>query len=160
PIHGRAGEERIVCRGQPVGEEEAAIDMLREVGRPCAEGVGGDRRLRPRMGQIGPLLHEDRLAAAGERLSLNAREEAGEGEVILLAPAVGGMMVTLGALDADAEKELAERPAHLLGRLQRLVERGRPLVADVAARREYLAYELIVGAILSEPLPKPAREGD
>ncbi len=68
-------------------------------------------------------------------------------------------MVALGALDAHAQEDLAERPAHLLRRRQRLVDGGGPLVGSAAAGRQDVAGKLVVGAVRRELLPQPAGHG-
>src|SRR5262249_19236748 len=110
PIGDGAGEEGIVGCRQPAGQHRPPIRGIGEISRRCAQRLDRHRRLRPWMTQLTPLLREDDLASS-YGLAADPREEAGQGEVILLSPAVGWMMMTLSALDADAEEQLAERSA-------------------------------------------------
>ena len=109
------------------------------------------------MVQLGPFFRKDDFAAVGGRLVADAGEEAGEGVVILLAPFVRRMMVALGALNADAQKQLAERSAQVLRRGEHLVNGGRPLAGGVATGGDNRADPFVVGPILRELLAQPPR---
>src|SRR5437660_448829 len=68
--------------------------------------LGGYRLARARVVHLNALLGEDGLGLAGQGLVPDPGEEAGQREVIVLAPAFGGMVMALGALDAHAEEQL------------------------------------------------------
>src|SRR5579872_5723221 len=70
------------------------------------------------------------------------------------------MMVALGALDPDAEEQLADSAAHRFGSVERLVKSGWPFGLCTALHRQNVANELVVGAIRGELLAQPARDGN
>src|SRR2546423_1317124 len=114
-VDDRLGEERIIARGHPLGQRLAAV--LAGADR----GHGGAEELR-RQGLLAARLHlfagpqvEDDFGAGGlwrgaafehVLLAADAREEGGRAVIVVLGPALEGMVVALAALHADAEEEL------------------------------------------------------
>ena len=70
------------------------------------------------------------------------------------------MMVALGALDADAEEDLADPPRRNFGRAEGFENRGRAVGAHAPFRGDHIAGELIVRPVLGELPADPARHGD
>ena len=104
PIGDGAGEEWIFRSGHPFGQDRTAVGSVAEVGDGRPQGLGRHRFAGARMAQLAALLGENRLAAAGQSFAAYAREEPGQGVIILLAPAVGRVMMALGTLNANAEE--------------------------------------------------------
>src|SRR5262249_20763478 len=118
-------EQRIVLRGQPIGELAAAVELV--VGRFAAERLRLHDRALPRMADLaGRPWENDRLTAEDAELVgvLRAQpsEEGGQPVVIVLAPFLERVVMALGALDTRAEEDLRGRLGPVLGVTANLVE--------------------------------------
>ena len=92
------------------------------------------------------------------RFLADAREKCVEPEIVLLAPALERMVMTMGALNSHAEEQLG-RVFHLLRRLGRLAIPGdRRIFADLARGRQNFANELIVGLVFVAAIGESNRE--
>src|SRR5205807_1526087 len=103
----------------------------------------------------------DNLFAAGDRrrqagaLAADPGEVAGEAVEVVLAPDLERVVVTAGAVEPDAEEELADHRGDLV-RLAAVAEDDGGAVAEgAAAGGEELAHELVVGQVLPEGVAQP-----
>ena len=133
PVGERGGEPRVLGRGQPLGQHDAAV-LARDVGRLAAQELG---RHDPAADGVVHLaaarVEDDRLAIVLALLAADLGEERREAVVVVLGPAVERVVVALGALDADSHEHLGD----VLGQRQRfvgdLVEVGRRVLERAAA---------------------------
>ena len=109
-----------------------------------------------RMVQFAALLGKESFACARHRFTANPGKKAGQSVIIFLVPAFGGMVMTLGALNAYAQEQLAERSTNLFGCRQCLVDCGRPILANASPRCENRSNHFIVRSIFRELPAKPA----
>ena len=146
-----AGEERIAGIGHPVSEDGPAVAgrirlRLIRTQRVREDGLAAARVLRRRVAG-----REDRLAAHADR-----REEREHPGIVALGPAVGRVVVALGAGDTDAEEDLRDAARRLAGLGRDPEEVPRRHVAQRPLRRHQLAGELVERLILRERFPDPA----
>ena len=115
-----------------------------------ALGVRGDD-LRPGLLALG-------IGGAGP---LHLGEEGRQAVVVVLGPALEGMIVALGALDANAAEELGRRLHQFLRRAGDAVVVRRGVGEGVALRREQLPHDLVEWRVLFDLLahPFPVRFG-
>ena len=159
-------EVRVLRRRQPVGERGAAPDPL----APLAEVRRAldrhqvlrrhDRvRLRVQLFRVAALVEHDLLAGAEAGPDAEAGEERGHLVVLVLGPALEGVVVALRADHPHAHEEL-RGGLHRLLRVAggAVVAGGRP-VERAAGGRDELADEPVVGPVLLDRLAQPAAEG-
>ena len=103
---------------------------------------------------------DDFKSAAGVGFAFDTGEGAGEAEVVFLVPAFEGVVVALGAFNADAEEELADGSGEFFGGILNLVEGGRGLCEGGALCSDDGICELVEWDISLELLADPSRHGD
>src|SRR5262249_62318067 len=117
-IDRRAGEVRIIGGDDPVGERGAGAGLRLPLRFLAVEELRLDRPRRPRNGEfvlVGLLgSGQDEVLQA---LRADAGEECGKAPELFALPVSKGVVVTLGALDADAE-EHARRAGRQVLRLE------------------------------------------
>ena len=144
----RAGEERVVRPGHPVGQGLQAVGVRGEVpasrrrgsaaaaARRCA---GASPRLRAAIEHdllaVELVLVELVAAVVLDDAVLDAGEERGQAVIVVLRPAVERVVVALGALQADAEEHLGRRLGARLRIAQGAVVVGRRAAVGAAAAR-------------------------
>lgn len=155
------GEEGVVFGGHPADEFEPRIHKRTQSCRFAAKPgrfyifAGFDVF---RFG-VARFVENKIFAWPGSRRPPHAREERREAVIIALAPFLEGMMVTLGALEANAEEELGG-VFHLLVELVDLAIPGnRRVVRNVAGSGQNGADKIIVGQILPHAFANPIVEG-
>ena len=165
-INHHLSEERVLIRSHPRRQGLARIDvgLGRRRGRYACDGKERPR-IKHDLGQ--GMLHasrlrgQDHLFAARDRrrqsrpLMAHASKVGGETKEILLSPLLERMVMALGALQANAEKQLADHGRNLV-RLAPIAEHGRRAVPPGAAlSRHQLADELIVWLVLAKAVANP-----
>ena len=141
-------EPRIVLRGEPIGERDAGIFPF-DVGRVAAQEFRGHRAAIEQVfrGRRVRVVVDIELALFGRDLALHAGEEADEAVVIVLRPAVEGMIMALRALHAHAGEDLRDVLRHGLGVVLALRQHGVEIdrgVGEIAAfAGDLRAHELI-----------------
>src|SRR5262249_24728742 len=91
-------------------------------------------------------------------LVLDAGEEGGEAVVVVLSPTVERMVVALGALHPDAEKNLGDRLGPAVRVAQGTVEVGGRVGVAAAAAGEQFPRELVERLALGDALANPVME--
>ena len=160
-IGDRPREVRVVGRGHPLGQFQAAVGFVFK-----GDGVAVERRRRLRL--AGPGLDEFTVGGDVQRphavavsrfaapaLGFHAREQAGHAVVLVVGPFFERMVVTLRAADRESHERLAGVLGHVLGALLQGVEVGGAVLDAVAGRRQDLADRFIPGGVLFDPLPQP-----
>ena len=157
-------EKRIVGVGQPIGQRQPGIAIVRRgefggIGRP-----GFHHRVRQRMPDIATGREVKHLGARrnGWRqpgaLLLHRTEERRELVEVVLAPFLVRMMMALGALQPHPEKQLAEHRRQLRRLASVTIHHGWTIVMVAPFGRDDGARELIEGQILAEGFPQPLIE--
>ena len=95
------------------------------------------------------------LAFVVDELVLHAREERGQLMVIVLRPAIERMVVALGTLHADAEKNLGGRLGPAVGVAQGPIVIGGRLVVGAAAAGDQFAGEFIERLVAGDGVADP-----
>ena len=109
---------------------------------------------------IGSRASHDRVSVVRQFLNRDAGEESGEAGVVVLAPTLARMVMTLSTLDPHAEKQLADRSAGDFRRVERLEKRRRTFALRRPLNRENLPNHFVVRSIRSELLSQPASQPD
>ena len=163
-VRDRGREVRVLRRRQPVGERGPASETLTEVRRALDrhqvlrrhDGV----RLRVQLLVVPALVEDDLLAGAEARADAEAGEEGGHLEVLVLGPALEGVVVALGADHPHAHEELGRGLHRLLRIAGGAVVAGGRLIEGAARGGDQFADELVVGPVLLDRLAQPAAEGE
>ena len=95
---------------------------------------------------------------SGSRRPTHAREECREAVIVVLAPFLEGMMVALGALEAESEKELGGVFDLFIELVDLAVPSDGRVVRDVSGSGQDGANKVIVGQILLHAFANPAVE--
>src|SRR5262249_37618429 len=104
------------------------------------------------------LVENSFLARLGTGLPPHPAEERGEAVVVVLAPFLVGMMMTLRALQPLAEQQLGG-VLHLAGGIVHLaIPSHRRVLADVAGCGQNLAHELIERFVDQQAVTNPGME--
>src|SRR5262249_13549055 len=90
-----------------------------------------------------------------DNLVLNAREKRRQAVVIVLRPAVERVIVTAGALQAEAEKHLTDRLRPGLRVAEGAVEVRGGLAVGATAGGQDFAGELVERLVVGDALPQP-----
>src|SRR5437660_5625077 len=98
------------------------------------------------------------LAPIFHDLVIDAGEEGGKAMVVVLRPAIEGMIVAFRALQANAEKHLRRRLRAHLRIAQGPIVIGRRVAVAAAPRRDELPRELVERLALRQPLANPMME--
>ncbi len=100
---------------------------------------------------------DDDLASFGAAFQVHSGEESGEPVVVVQGPAVEGVVVALGALDARAQEHLGDVLGGLLRRqpFRRGVQVGRRRLEVAAGPNEQLGHEFIERPILHHLILDP-----
>ena len=165
----RLREERVLGRGQPVGEHAAAVLAGLHLGVADAHVARLHRLAGARLSDLARACEEDHLRGVGRRgrglraddrlgLGLHLREPRGHAVVVVLAPALEGMVVALRALHPHAEEELGGgfgQALRVLG--DAVVVRGR-VGEGVAVGGDDRLHHLVPRRVLLELLPEPRLE--
>ena len=173
PVDVGAGEPGVVLTGDVRGTERPPLDRVQALGqgrfrlRRGQEEPGGDWHLlrgvvlvghRVPRAALGHHLEDGQLPrhAPHERLRPGAGEEGRELVELLALPAVGLVVVALGALDLDAEED----PRDLAGQLHGLGlvgqrEADRAVLVDPAGGRDHRRGDLVPRPVLLELLGEP-----
>ena len=151
-----AGEEGILGRGQPLGEALAAVRAGFQR-RPSAAEI-----FREHVAVADGMVHaaagaieHDGFALVLAGLATDLGEEGGEAVVVVHGPAIEGMVVTLGALDAHAHENLGDVFGHFQHVSLDLVEVRGGIGEGAAGGHEQLLHELIDGDVLREFVLEP-----
>src|SRR6266849_1205044 len=94
-----------------------------------------------------------------QNLVLDASEEGRQAVIVLLRPLVERMVVTLGALQTDAEKHFAKGFGSALRIAQSAIKVGRRVVIGASFGGDQLAGKFIEGLALGNAVPNPMMKG-
>src|SRR5207248_11004312 len=156
-IHQRASKKAILFRRHPIDQRVAWIIVRRQAneGSSKAGGLDGLLGLFVRGRRIAALVINNLFAGQRTRLLRQGRKECAKTVVILLAPFLERMMMTLRALKPLAEKKLSgifQLRCHV-------VDLSRPghwrIVLDVPRSGQNLPHEAIVWFVFGEALANP-----
>ena len=164
-----AGEHRAVREPIREGEEFVAVaGDLRRLGDAEEAGLGG--LIGAGVEEVGLGLDEDGLVAlefvfvalvgafdAGE-LVVDAGEEAGPVVIVVLGPALEGVVVALGALELGAEEDAGGAVSADLGVAVGAPPVGRWVFEGAAAGGDDLLGELVEGFVLGDAVADPIVE--
>ena len=165
PVDDIPGEVGIFWRGEPSGEGLAAVGGGLEWQGRCVERGRGLRLAGARLEELARILDKQRpLAVTAARvappaLGADAREEVGEGVVLVVGPFFEGVVVALRAADREAQESLARVLSHRLWVLMDGEEVCGAVVEARAARRDDVAGESVPGDIRGHPVADPAVVG-
>ena len=149
-------EVSVLRRSHPVCHHFASI-LAGDVGGLSSEELGRH------VASTDEVLHlaaaaviDDLLAGINPLLAPDLREERRPAVVVVHRPAIEGVVVTLGTLEAHSHEDLG----HVLGKLQRvalhLVEVGRRRRETAALGREHVDHDFVEGTIRGDLVAKPS----
>ncbi len=152
-----AGEPGVLRRGEPAGDGFAAGAAFDFRAR-AAEEFWGHVLLGDRVLDLAAAIENDTLAGILGGLAFHLCEKGGEAVVVVHRPAVEGVVVALGALDAGAHEDLRDvfRELHDI-RLH--LEKIRGGAGEGAALcGEKFGNELVEGSVAGDAIAQPAVE--
>ena len=150
------GKEGVLVGDQPVSHRHPPVLAL-EVGSFPAKELRLHDPIAYRVAHLATArVEHDGLARVLGALPANLGEEGGEAVVIILGPAIEGVVVTLGALDPHPHEDLGDVFGHLQGVGLVLVVVGGWIFEGAAAGAKQLAHHLvhrdIVGDLVLQPV--------
>ena len=155
-IHQRAGKERVVLRGQPISQGQPGIIVRREIGRRSAQAGRFDCQfgLLVRGGSNCAFMVNNFFARLGSGLSAHRREECAKTVIIILAPFLERMMMTLAHCNRCPRKSWAvSSNCTFISRTCRYQATGGLL--PMSPKPPDSAHESVVRFVLREAVPNP-----
>ena len=156
-VHQRLGKKRIVLPAHPIGELQPRVIVRRNLRDRIAQRGRTQLVAGFHIGRFGraAFMKNHVLALNARWLAAHAAEECRETIIVILAPALEGMVVALRALHSHAEEKLCHVFDLILGILHALVPRDRRVAHDRAGGRQQFAGHLVIGLVGQQPVAHP-----